>query len=501
MTVDRLTGAHPSDLFIDITRSKPIDENAFRVELSRIREGSFNLHEVGDRLVFKNEENNETKLLASARNNKLFDQGQDVEFLAKLLHSTLAGADVSRYRVLVLRKNWENDPWNDLPVDDCPAAWDNRIPLVVLPEFPENENATLGRWLAKHLSQKRNTVRFLLPVKGATNIYVDPDIIIDARAAKLAQEWKVAEKEFASLQLKFEREVTAKLKGRFPSFAILDIWDFATPANCQFQFDKHDKQGAQIPSGVHATIKESFFIPEEFDEVARSFAKSNSSVADLLKELQEPMSGGKHSIPWLGEADIKDHLEHLVARGVIALNLRGSTWIQALAGENEAVALPRVRGKLSNVTGTHLAQTTLHEPSATPSAGGVPPAGVEPGEKPAPGSGDTPLFPGGLPPAGLFGGGGLLPAPPGFGDGSQVQDGDESVTTPAVPAAATTLTSNANSPLNLLGTIEGWGIGGQTKVRALRISIEGLTGSQLQALLRKLPEGKYVLEVQKEEGI
>jgi hypothetical protein len=76
LTVDRLTGAHPSDLFIDITRSKPVDENAFRVELSRIREGSFNLHEVGDRLVFKNEENNETKLLASARNNKLFAQGQ-----------------------------------------------------------------------------------------------------------------------------------------------------------------------------------------------------------------------------------------------------------------------------------------------------------------------------------------------------------------------------------------------------------------------------------------
>jgi hypothetical protein len=94
-------------------------------------------------------------------------------------------------------------------------------------------------------------------------------------------------------------------------------------------------------------------------------------VADLLKELQEPLSGGQHSIPWVGEADIKDNLEHLVARGQIALNLRGSNWIQANAGESEAEALPRIRGKLSNVTGTHLASTTLHLPSATPSTGGV----------------------------------------------------------------------------------------------------------------------------------
>ena len=62
------------------------------------------------------------------------------------------------------------------------------------------------------------------------------------------------------------------------------------------------------------------------------------------------------------------------------------------------------------------------------------------------------------------------------------------------------LTSPANSPLNLLGTIEQWGIGGQTKVRVLRLSTEGFNGAQLQSLLRKLPEGKYVLEVQKEEG-
>lgn len=499
LTVDRLTGAHPADLQIDITRTKPVDENAFRVELSRIREGSFNLHEIGDRLVFKNEENNETKLLANARNNKLFEDGKDVEFLSKLVHGVLAGADNSPFRIIVLRKNWENDPWSELPPESHPNAWDNRIPLIVLPEFPENKNATLGRWLAKHLAVKRNTVRFLLPKEGSPNLYLDPDIIIDARAAKLAMEWRTADKEFGPLQTKFERDVSAKLKGRFTVFAILDVWDFATPANCQFAYDKHYKQGAQIPLGIHTTIKENHFIPEEFEEVVMAFAQGNSSLADLLKELQEPLSGGKHSIPWLGEAEIKDHLEHLVSRGMIALNLRGSTWIQAGAGENEAEALPRIRGKLSNVSGTHLAQTTLHLPSATPSAGGVAPTVNEPtgGGGNSGNSGSS--FPGGPQPGGLFGGS-TFPPLPGGPPGSPPAPTNAGGITPAVPTAVPTLTSSANSPLNLLGTLEQWGIGGQTKTRNLRISAEGLTGAQLQSLLRKLPEGKYVIELQKEEG-
>lgn len=496
LTVDRLTGAHPNDLLIDITRTKPVDENAFRVELSRIREGSFNLHEIADRLVFKNEENNETKLLAHARNNKLFADGKDVEFLAKLLHSVLAGADTSPFRILVLRRNWENDPWTELPPESHPQAWDNRIPLIVLPEFPNNKSATLGRWVAKHLASKRNTVRFLLPTEGTPNLYIDSDIIIDARAAKLATDWKVTEKEFGPLQVKFEREVTAKLKGRFPVFAILDIWDYATPANCQFAFDKHDKQGAQVPSAVHTTIKESHFIPEEFEALVATFAKQNASLADLLKELQEPLSGGQHSIPWLGEADIKDNLEHLVARGLIALNLRGSTWIQANAGESEADALPRIRGKLSNIIGTHLASTTLHLPSATPSTGGVASVVNDSG-----GTG-TPPAPGGfLPPGGLFGGNTPFPPPAGGSGGSAPAPGGGGITSTVPTPVAPVLTSPANSPLNLLGTVEQWGITGQTKMRTLRLSTEGLTGAQLQALLRKLPEGKYVLEVQKEEGL
>lgn len=241
--------------------------------------------------------------------------------------------------------------------------------------------------------------------------------------------------------------------------------------------------GAQIPAGVHDTIKETHFIPEEFEDVVLAFAKSNASLADLLKELQEPLSGGGHSIPWIGDAEVKDYLERMAARGLLAFNVRGSTWVQAQAGATEDEAYPAIRGKLANISGSHTAQTTLHEPSATGAAGGYTPPAV---------SGGTPT-PGGV------GGSGELPANP-FDERTpppQPTGGGGGITG-AVPTSAHF--SEANSPLNLLGKIEKWGISGATKVRTIEISTAEFSGKQLQELIRKLPEGKYALKIEKEES-
>jgi len=72
-----LAGAEPSTLQVDITRDKAVDDNAFQVELSTIVENSFNIHQDGPRLVFREEENPRAKLMACARNDKLFTDGSD----------------------------------------------------------------------------------------------------------------------------------------------------------------------------------------------------------------------------------------------------------------------------------------------------------------------------------------------------------------------------------------------------------------------------------------
>ena len=73
LSVDRVNGADPAELQSDITRSEAIDDNTFAAEMALIRENSFNIHPVGNRLVFKEEENAEGKLLAHAKNDKLFE--------------------------------------------------------------------------------------------------------------------------------------------------------------------------------------------------------------------------------------------------------------------------------------------------------------------------------------------------------------------------------------------------------------------------------------------
>ena len=74
VVTENLAGAVPQVLHIDITRDKPVDDNAFEAELAAIVENSFNIHQDGDRLIFREEENPQARLIASARNDKLFDE-------------------------------------------------------------------------------------------------------------------------------------------------------------------------------------------------------------------------------------------------------------------------------------------------------------------------------------------------------------------------------------------------------------------------------------------
>ncbi len=80
---------------------------------------------------------------------------------------------------------------------------------------------------------------------------------------------------------------------------------------------------------------------------------------------------------------------------------------------------------------------------------------------------------------GAGGGGGL------FGDGGV----KERVPRSAPPTA----------PINLIGKLESWGINAGTPVHNLKISVNQLTGAQLQDLLKKLPDGvTYGLDLEKE---
>jgi len=490
-------GAEPAELHVDITRTKAVDDNFFSAELSTIVENSFNIHQEGSRLVFREEENPQAKLIANARNDKLFgdtpDKLNDRLQLAREVRYVLGGAEsvAKAFRVVVLSANWTADPWAGVDEADLPAQWDERIPLLVVPEPPDKVEARLGTWLKERLQTRRNAVRFLLPRDGGENLFYDRDLLVLARAVLLADKWKAQNPEFKKLHQKYERELRDILKRRFDRFAILATWNFQTPSQCTFHVEGHKEEGAKISEKVDELVAKNLFVSEDFEALVLAAAQQNESVGKLLRELQEPRPGGEDCIPWLGEIAMKEKLVRICARGEIAINLRGMEYLQVRAGENEETAWKRMRGKLG--TGKHLDETYVLLPQAVPHAEGV----VPPQPPVVPpingGTGQLPLNP--QPPitGGDAGGDSTQPpisTPPG---GSIFDNGP-------ITTVKQLSTAGATSALNLLGKVESWGITTGTQVQDVQLKIANLTGAQLNELLKKLPDGiTYELTLNKEE--
>lgn len=487
IAVGNLAGAEPVTLQVDITRDKAIDDNAFQVELATVVENSFNIHPDGPRLVFREEDNPGAKLMAYARNDKLFSDGSDLAQLAKEVRYVIGGTEevAKTFRVIALPKSWQSDPWSSLDESEQPERWDDRLPILVLPEEPDNIDQRLGRWIKDHLQKRRNTIRFLLPRSGSLNAFQDRDLLILARAEMKALEWSGQSPEYKKLHTKYQGELRDILKKRFDRFAVLHRWNFTDPSQCMFCVESLKKQGAQIPEGIEEALINDLFVPEDFEDLVQDAAGDNSAVGKLLRELQEPRPAGQDCIPWLGETSMKERILRLCARGKIAINVRGMEFLQAQPGEDEAAAWRRLCAKLS-FTGRQLDEVFVMEPSAVPTTGGanppvVPPAGVSNGGG---------LFDGNSDPSG-----GFTTNPP---SGGGIFGGEPS-TTSGKPRIK--LNNPATSALNLIGKLEGWGVGPATPVAEVSIKVSAATGAQLKELLKKLPDGMtFELSLEKEDN-
>lgn len=492
IAVGTLAGADPATLQVDITRNKAVDDNAFQVELATVVENSFNIHQDGNRLVFREEENPRAKLMACARNDKLFSDGSDQAQLAKQIRYVIGGTEeiAKNFRVIALPKAWQTEPWSTLDEAEQPERWDGRLPILVLPEEPDHIDQRLGRWLKDHLQKRRNTVRFLLPRSGSTNAFQDRDLLILARAEMKAQEWTSQHPEYKKLHTEYQSALRDILKKRFDRFAVLHRWNFADPSQCVFSVESLKKQGAQIPDGIEEALVTDLFVPEDFEALVLEAAAENTAVGKLLRELQEPRPAGQDCIPWLGETAMKERILRLCARGAVAINLRSLEYLQAHAGEDEESAWKRLRPKLS-YTGRQLDEVFLMEPSAVPTTGGI----VPPVPQPPIGQGSD-----------IFGGG-TTPAPtptgednPAGGSTSPLGGGIFGGGSPVSDKPRKSFGNPATSALNLIGKLEGWGIGPATPVTDVSITVSVATGAQLKELLKKLPDGMtFALSLEKDE--
>ncbi len=475
LSLEKSAGAEQHELQVDLSREYPLDDNQFAAELSIIEENSFNIHRQGNRLVFLTEENPQAKLMAHAKNDRLFEEGQDLSHLADEIRYVLGGHEgtSSSYRVIVPKKAWNTDPWGESDERDWPQNWDNRIPVFVVPTGNITDG-DLGVWLKNFVPKARNTIRFLLPKIGTESLFFDRPLLILARAVHLAQEWKRQDTAYTALFNKYQKELRDQIKTRFDRFAILELWNFQVPKQCRFTITSHGVEGGKILGQIQEILRRELFIPEEFSALVIEGSKANRSVAQVLEQLKEPLSGGQHSIPWLGETEAKEQVLRMCAQGQIAINIRGREMLETRAGETENDAWNRMKGRLG--TGRQLEETTLHEPGTTVSSGGEAPTIERPTattDKPIPlnGNGDSPANPDKIP-EDLFG----------KSNGKRER-----------------LEAPSTTSLNLLGKLESWGVNPGSRIYDCKLSVGELTGAQLQELLKKLPDGvTYSLDMEKE---
>lgn len=195
----------------------------------------------------------------------------------------------------------------------------------------------------------------------------------------------------------------------------------------------------------------------------------------------------------MGEIAVKERVIRICAEGQIAINVRGLDLLQAKPGEDADDAWTRMKGKLG--TGKHLDETIMLLPDAvTVSGGKTVVTGPATGETTTvevggtAGTGAT-VVTGGANTGGTTTGNGGAPGNLFGGSG-----GPRAVSKKSCSAPPT-------SGLNLLGQVESWGIGPATSVNNVALKVGKMTGAQLQALIKHLPDGvTYALDLEKEES-
>jgi hypothetical protein len=500
LSATNIVGGTREELQLDLTRSQAIDDNGFTAELATIVENSFNIHEVGTtdkRYCFKLEENPLSKVKATARNDKLFDPDtpaapgllpvqKDQVFMRQVLEHQLRSPDAVNEppsRVIVLDPNWEAAPWANVPIPDQPERWDKPV-LLVIPVAPADVSATLGPWLAKHVTIKRNMVRFLLPKAGLPCIYDDVDLRRVSRCAYLAKAWKDNEPVYAGIFKRFDGDMRRELGERFDRFALLRRWNFQQPTTCVFATEPCVTAADKMAKAVEDGVRANFFAPEDFEPAIIAAAQRGDTMKQVLALLREPPAKpDQDAIPYLGDHAMYEETIRVAAKDRISLNV-GNTLYRAEPGETENQAFARLKRSCFR-TGRELEDVKLGPPDQVGSGG----VAVGPVQPP---TGTGGLFPPVTPP--------VAPpiTPPVTTTGGVTVPPTIPPTVPVVPVAPAPIirqSNGAKTGINLLGDIERWGLPDQERLTSATLTLRGLTVKELRELCTRLPP-KLLAELQ-----
>lgn len=497
-------GATPRQLHLDVTRTAAIDDNAFDAELEEIKSGSFNIHSEGELLVFRVDENPRAKLRASARNENLFAHGEDITYIRQAIGASLSPLDAaatSMARLVVLGPTWETSPWSAVEAHDLPSVWRDPT-VVVLPD--DASSRQLATWLKTHVTERRNLAWLLLPKKGSDSPYIDEGIRQQARCVYLADQWKKTEPLYTALANELRPLLLKDLRGWFDRLAVLRTWDFTTPSATKFSIDAVDLNQKIGPlAAIEGHVRSARFDADEFERYAVIQAASQPTAAALIEGLMEPPTvPTEDAIPFIGQSKLYEQMMQLAADGKLALHRDGVWYRREPTDTDEAAAFNRIKGP-AYVSGVGLKSVKVALPSAVPTV----PASPIPTSGGGASTGSGGVVTGGGWAGGSSGGsdgtrvggwtGGL-----GGGTGGGIGTGGGAGAgggTPTPSAITTKKSAGARKAINLLGDLRSWGIGSGNNLVQVRLRMDGISGKDLEEVLKKLPAKLTIaLEVDQE---
>jgi len=485
-------GGTREQLHLDITRTTARDDNAFQGSLNLLLSNCFKIHgenNADGRLYFDLEDNPRAKVRSVARNDRIWDvnvadpnqpnryPGKDIELLRdKIRHMLASDTAAPPSEIIVLGPDWQTAPWSSVADNLQPARWDKPI-LIVLPA-PVNIDAAnhalgLASWLVAHVTERRNTIRFLIPRAGTLPLFTDADLIFQARCCYLTHKAWSTESKYHNIRAEFDRPLTTALKNRFDRFTILRRWDFQAPAQCVFELESVAELAPTLPRQIEDKIKADLFDATAFEQFVVQYAQQPRTVGTLFCELAEPpTSANTDAIPFLGDTQIYEELLRLAARGRIAVNVNNTWFTRSHDDDDDETAYRRIR-RPASVSGPEQRAAQIGLPSV---AGGGAVAGT-PVQPP-----DTAT---------------RTPQPPATHSGQPTGPQPTTPTSqpprlgqpalPLPPVPVTRRTDTESNTITLIGKLEEWGITPDKTLTSANVRFTNLTAQQLRRILQQIP--------------
>lgn len=477
LSLGNKVGATREQIQADLSIIQPFSDGIFKDDWGQICDNSYNVHEVSNRFAFKIEENPRTKVLAHARNDKIFQQGEDLgkdlQTIRNMIEATFAprnASSLNSFRYCVLGNNLETNTF-------APSHFNGKNPPIDLGDgqacyvfFPlvidqHKSNSKLSNFIHRYLNKYKNLCRFVIP---RVNIYEDGQIILLARAYYFAKQW-ASQTEYLKLRDDYEKDLKVALAESFTSVLIIDKWNHNDLDNSTYVEIPVSCRPHDLMIEVDRKITEDHFSVDDFAaliEIAINSQNVEQQKFSFLRSLvEEPRPFPQSTIPWTGPV----HLFEVIRQGC----LDGKYAVRSDVGvlQTSPQKTPdEIRRALSPVKWNQWSSYYVIPRQSTPGGAGIP-----------------------------------HPLPLILGDIRDTPAPQNSNGFDPLPRIGTVRKDSgfAKKPIEIEDEMERWGIVRAPRLHDVSITVKQLSGAQLKKIVQNIsaecPDGEVLLGLLKEE--